>query len=202
MSNLPSGAECMSVLGAWFRTGVNRWLGHPFCQERWLKSTILTSLNCTDHLSWLGPHLLVPIPPIGPLPWFMSGLLWDLCNLVLEGKRLLPLDVETDLGSTSMVDSSRGVQEWPLWTRRFFNIPFGKPGHNVDTGAKVAECFWEVHHADGDRDEGRPGSPLSSLASVDSNLNFVEDGCSSCCSWSSLRRQASQGSDCLSVQYL
>jgi len=27
------------------------------------------------------------------------------------------------------------------------------PGHNVDAGAKVAECFWEVHHADGDRDD-------------------------------------------------
>ena len=26
---------------------------------------------------------------------------------------------------------------------------------------------------------GRPGSPLSSLACVDSNLDFVEDGCSS-----------------------
>jgi len=34
------------------------------------------------------------------------------------------------------------------------------PGHNVDAGAKVAECFWEVHHADGNRDDGRPGSPL------------------------------------------
>ena len=28
------------------------------------------------------------------------------------------------------------------------------PGHNVDGGAKVAECFLEVHHADGDRDDG------------------------------------------------
>ena len=43
----------------------------------------------------------------------MSGLLCDLCNLVLEGKRLLPLDVETDIGSTSVDDNSRGVQEWP-----------------------------------------------------------------------------------------
>ena len=33
--------------------------------------------------------------------------------LFLEGKRLLlPLDVETDLGRTSIDDSSRGVQEW------------------------------------------------------------------------------------------
>jgi len=29
----------------------------------------------------------------------------------------------------------------------------GKPGHNVDAGAKVAECFWDVHHADGDQDD-------------------------------------------------
>ena len=27
-------------------------------------------------------------------------------------------------------------------------------GHNVNAGAKVVECFWEVHHADGDRDDG------------------------------------------------
>jgi len=27
------------------------------------------------------------------------------------------------------------------------------PEHNVDAGAKVAECFWEVHHADGDQDD-------------------------------------------------
>jgi len=41
--------------------------------------------------------MLVPIPPLGPLSWFMLGLLWDLCNPVLEGKRLLPpIDVETD----------------------------------------------------------------------------------------------------------
>jgi len=33
-----------------------------------------------------------------------------------------------------------------------FSIEY--PGHNVDAGAKVAECFWEVHHADGDRDDG------------------------------------------------
>jgi len=38
-----------------------------------------------------------------------------LCSLVLEGKRLLlALDVETDLGSTSVDDNSRGVQGWPL----------------------------------------------------------------------------------------
>ena len=56
--------------------------------------------------------MLVPVPPVGPLPWFMSGLLWDLCNLVLEGKRLLPpLDEETNLGSTSVDDSSGGVQD-------------------------------------------------------------------------------------------
>ena len=36
------------------------------------------------------------------------------------------------------------------------------PGHNVDTRAKVAECFWEVHHADGDRDDG-----VSWIASLD-----------------------------------
>ena len=74
---------------------------------------ILTFLNCSDQLSLLGPHLLVPVPRVGPLPWFMLGFLWDLCSLVLEGKRLLPFDVETDLGSTSVDDSSRGVQEWP-----------------------------------------------------------------------------------------
>ena len=68
------------------------------------------------------------------------------------------------------------------------------PGHNVDAGAKVAECFWEVHHAEGDRDDG---------ASWIASLDFVEDGCSCCCWWwCSLRPQASQGSDCLSVQYL
>ena len=27
-------------------------------------------------------------------------------------------------------------------------------GHNVDARVKVAECFCEVHHADGDRDDG------------------------------------------------
>jgi len=36
------------------------------------------------------------------------------------------------------------------------------PGHNVDAGAKVAECFWEVHHADGDRNDG-----ASWIASLD-----------------------------------
>jgi len=113
---------------------------------------ILTSMNCSDHLSWLSPHLLVPVPPVSPLPCFMSGLLWDLCSLVLEGKCLLsPFDVETDLGSTSIDDSSRDVHEWPpldygcpliitglyhhevywgymvpTWTQRFFNIPLGK----------------------------------------------------------------------------
>jgi len=30
MSDLPSGAKCMSVLGVWFRTGVDRWL-RPLC---------------------------------------------------------------------------------------------------------------------------------------------------------------------------
>jgi len=40
----------------------------------------------------------------------MSGLLWDLCSPVLEGKRPLPpFGVETDLGSTGVDDSSRGV---------------------------------------------------------------------------------------------
>ena len=28
------------------------------------------------------------------------------------------------------------------------------PGHNVDAGAKIIECFKEVHHADGDWDDG------------------------------------------------
>ena len=27
-------------------------------------------------------------------------------------------------------------------------------GHNIDAGANVAECFWKVHHADGDQDDG------------------------------------------------
>jgi len=36
------------------------------------------------------------------------------------------------------------------------------PGYNVDAGAKVAECFWEVHHADEDRDDG-----ASSIVSLD-----------------------------------
>ena len=36
------------------------------------------------------------------------------------------------------------------------------PGHNVDIGAKVVECFWEVHHADGDLDDG-----ASWIASLD-----------------------------------
>jgi len=40
------------------------------------------------------------------------------------------------------------------------------------------------------------------MASVDSNLDFVEDGCSGSCCCSSLRPQVSQGSDGLSVQYL
>jgi len=40
------------------------------------------------------------------------------------------------------------------------------------------------------------------MASVDSNLNYVEDGCSGSCCCSSLRPQVSQGSDGLSVQYL
>jgi len=41
----------------------------------------------------------------------------------------------------------------------------GLPGHNVDTGAKVAECFWKVHHADGDRDDR-----ASWIASLDLTL--------------------------------
>ena len=46
----------------------------------------------------------------------MSGLLSDLCSFGREGKRLLPpFNVETDPGSTSMDDSSRGVQEWPSY---------------------------------------------------------------------------------------
>jgi len=36
------------------------------------------------------------------------------------------------------------------------------PRHNVDAGAKVSECLWEVHHADGDRDDG-----ASRIASLD-----------------------------------
>jgi len=48
---------------------------------------------------------------------------------------------------------SAGAYKVPTQTRRFFNTPFGKPGHNVDTGAKVAECIWEVHLADGDQDD-------------------------------------------------
>jgi len=47
------------------------------------------------------------------------------------------------------------------------------PGHNVDAGAKVAECFWEVHHADGDRDDG-----ASWIASFDRQKlsNYFHDG--------------------------
>ena len=38
----------------------------------------------------------------------------ELCSFVLEEKCLLPpLDVETDLSSTSVDDSSPSVQEWP-----------------------------------------------------------------------------------------
>ena len=40
------------------------------------------------------------------------------------------------------------------------------------------------------------------MASVDSNLDFVEDGCSGSCCCYSLRPQVSQGSDGLSVQHL
>jgi len=54
----------------------------------------------------------------------------------------------------SITTKSAGAYKEPTQTRRFFNISFGKPGHDVDTVAKVAECFWEVHHADGDRDDG------------------------------------------------
>jgi len=43
-----------------------------------------------------------------------------------------------------MVVSSKGC------VKNFF-IEY--PGHNVDAGAKVADCFWEVHHADGNRDD-------------------------------------------------
>ena len=96
--------------------------------------------------------LLVLVPPVGLISWFILGLLWDLCSLVLEGKRLLPpLDVEVDIRSTSIDDNSRGVQEWPprmmgdlsstpvsittksagtyevpTQTHIFFSIPFGK----------------------------------------------------------------------------
>ena len=86
-----------------------------------------------------------------------------MCSFVLESKRLLPLDVETNLGSTR-------AYKVLTQTQRFFNISFGKllclicnPGHNVDAGAKVVECFWEVHHADGDRDDG--ASWIASLSS-------------------------------------
>ena len=47
-----------------------------------------------------------------------------MCSLVLEGKRLLlPLDVETNLGSTSVDDSSRGVHELPPRVVRPLLIP-------------------------------------------------------------------------------
>ena len=47
------------------------------------------------------------------------------------------------------------------------------PEHNVDAGAKVAECFWEVHHADGDRDDG-----ASWIASLDRQKvsNYFHNG--------------------------
>jgi len=48
----------------------------------------------------------------------MSGLFWDLCSLVLEEKRLLPpLDVETDLGSTSVqgTNPDAEVLQYSLW---------------------------------------------------------------------------------------
>ena len=44
------------------------------------------------------------------------------------------------------------------------------PGHNVDTRAKVAERFWEVHHADGDRDDG--ASWIASLDRQKVSSNF------------------------------
>ena len=56
--------------------------------------------------------------------------------LFLEENVFPPLDVETNLGSTR---------------------------HSVNAGAKVAECFWEVHHADEDRDDG--ASWIASLSS-------------------------------------
>jgi len=65
----------------------------------------------------------------------MSGLFWDLCSLVLEGKRLLPpLDVETDIGSTSIDDSSRGVQEYPLIITGLYHheVCWGIQGTNSD----------------------------------------------------------------------
>ena len=98
----------------------------------------------------------------------MSGLLWNLCNLVLEGKRLLlPLDVETDLGSTSVDDSSRGVQEWPPRTQRFFNIPFGKLSVRFASLGIMLTLEPESQSASGKSTmpmeigmTGRPGSPL------------------------------------------
>jgi len=46
------------------------------------------------------------------------GSCWDCSEicvvLFLKESLLLPFDVETDLGSTSVDDNSRGVQEWPL----------------------------------------------------------------------------------------
>jgi len=74
--------------------------------------------------------------------------------LFLKENLLLPLDVETDLGSTSVDDSPR--------------------------------C------------SGMASLGYQSLSPW--SLDFIEDGCSS--SSCSLRPQASQGSDCLSVQYL
>jgi len=47
--------------------------------------------------------------------------------------------------ATHMVVSNKGC------VKIFF---IEHPGHNVDAGAKVAECFWEVHHADGYQDNG------------------------------------------------
>jgi len=46
------------------------------------------------------------------------------------------------------------------------------PGHNVDAGAKVAECFWEVHYADGDRDDG--ASWIASLDRQKVSSNFSD----------------------------
>ena len=47
------------------------------------------------------------------------------------------------------------------------------PGYNVDAGAKVVECFWEVHHVDGDRDDG-----MSWIVSLDRQKvsNYFHNG--------------------------
>ena len=92
------------------------------------------------------------------------GSCWDCSGigvvLFLEGKRLLlPLDVETDLGSTSVDDSSRGVQEWlPLGIMLTLEpksqsasgkstMPMeigmtGHPGSPLFDWQKVSNCFY------------------------------------------------------------